>query len=318
VLKRTLQGAMILALLTSAACGGGGRPAEGAADSISVVATTTQVADFARQIGSGAVHVTQLLRPNVDPHDFDPSPADLQALAEADVVVENGAGFEPWLDEAVSSAGYAGEVVDASRGVHLREGHQEDEAGEQPDGDHEHGGQDPHIWHDPANAKVMAGNIERALAKADPSGAAGYAQRRHAYDAELDRLDGWIRQRIASIPQSDRKIVTNHDAFGYYLDRYGLTYIGAIVPSFDTSAEITGKNLTDLVADVRKTGVKAIFSESTLPPKAAQSLAAEAGVKVVGGENALYGDSLGPAGSDADTYIAMMRHNTEVIADALG
>ncbi|PZG21017.1 zinc ABC transporter substrate-binding protein [Nonomuraea aridisoli] len=309
---------MILALLTSAACGGGGEPAEGAADTLSVVATTTQVADFARQIGGGAVHVTQLLRPNVDPHDFDPSPADLQALADADVIVENGVGFEPWLDEAVSSAGHAGEVVDASRGAHLREGHHEEEAAEHPDGEHEHGEHDPHIWHDPANAKVMAANIEQALAKADPSGAAGYAQRRRAYDAELDRLDDWIEQRISTIPRSDRKVVTNHDAFGYYLDRYGLTYVGAIIPSFDTSAEITGKNLTDLVAGVKNAGVKAIFSESTLPPKAAQALAAEAGVQVVGGENALYGDSLGPAGGDADTYITMMRHNTEVIVDALG
>ncbi|WP_433443781.1 metal ABC transporter substrate-binding protein [Nonomuraea sp. CA-141351] len=309
--KRLRRGAAILALLVSAACGGTAIPATKAQTTISVVATTTQVADLARQVGGDAVRVTQLLRPNVDPHDFDPSPADLQALATAQVVVKNGVGFEPWLDEAIASAGYTGPVVDTSQGVTLHEGHDEEEG-------HEHGEHDPHIWHDPANAKIMVADIEKALNQADPAHAAAYAQRQKAYDAELDRLDGWIKQRIATIPEADRKIVTNHDAFGYYLDRYGLTYVGAIIPSFDTSAEVTGKDLADLVAAVKKAGVKAIFSESTLPPKTAQALATEAGTQVVGGENSLYGDSLGPAGTGADSYLGMMRHNTDVIVGALG
>jgi ABC-type Zn uptake system ZnuABC Zn-binding protein ZnuA len=301
-----------MTLLASAACGGTAKPATQAQATITVVATTTQVADLARQVGGDAVQVTQLLRPNVDPHHFDPSPADLQALATAKVVVENGVGFEPWLDEAVASAGYTGPVVDTSQGVRLREGHHGDEEG------HEHDEHDPHIWHDTANAKIMAGHIEKALAQADPAHAPAYAQRHKAYDAELDRLDGWIKQRIATIPEADRKIVTNHDAFGYYLDRYGLTFVGSIIPSFETSAEVTGKDLADLVTAVRKAGVKAIFSESTLPPKTAQALATEAGTRVVGGEDSLYGDSLGPAGTGADSYLGMMRHNTEVIVGALG
>jgi ABC-type Zn uptake system ZnuABC Zn-binding protein ZnuA len=321
VLKPVRLGAAILAILASAACAAPAAPATQTETTISVVATTTQIADVARQVGGDAVRVTQLLKPNVDPHDFDPSPADLQTLATAQVVIENGLGFEPWLDQAVTAAGNGGTVVDASRGATLREGHHEEEghhADEEKSGeDPEHSEYDPHIWHDPANVKVMAANIEKALAQAVPSRAATFAQRRQAYGTELDRLDAWIKQRIATIPQAARKVVTNHDAFGYYLDRYGLTYVGAIIPSFDISAEITGKNLSDLVAAIRKTGVKAIFSESTVPPKAAQALAAEAGVKVVGGEDSLYGDSLGPAGSGADTYLGMMRHNTEVIVGAL-
>ncbi|MFG1706616.1 metal ABC transporter substrate-binding protein [Nonomuraea sp. M3C6] len=308
MLKRARRGAAILALLASAACGGTAVPATQAQATIAVVATTTQVADMARQVGGDAVRVTQLLKPNVDPHHFDPSPADLQSLATAQVVVENGVGFEPWLDEAVASAGYNGPVADTSQGVTLREGQE----------GHEHGQHDPHIWHSAVNAKIMVANIEKAFAQADPAHAAAYAQRRKAYEAEFDRLDGWIKQRIATIPEANRKIVTNHDAFGYYLDRYGLTFVGAIIPSFDTSAEVTGKDLADLVAAVQKAGVRAIFSESTLPPKTAQALATEAGVKVVGGENSLYGDSLGPAGTGADSYLGMMRHNTEVIVGALG
>jgi ABC-type Zn uptake system ZnuABC Zn-binding protein ZnuA len=266
---------------------------------LAVVATTTQVADFARNIGGDKVAVTQILKPNVDPHDYEPTPADLTAIGAAKVVVRSGVGLEKWLDETIASAGFTGATADASAGVRIRDG------------------DDPHIWHDPRNAKIMAQNIERAFAAADPADAAAYAQNLAAYSAKLDRLDADIQAKIDQLPPGDRKLVTNHDAFGYYIDRYGLEFVGSIIPSFDTSAELSAKDVDDIVAKIRQTGAKAVFSESSLPPKTAEAIARQAGVKVVAGEDALYGDTLGPAGSAGDTYLKMEEHNTDVIVQAL-
>jgi ABC-type Zn uptake system ZnuABC Zn-binding protein ZnuA len=136
--------------------------------------------------------------------------------------------------------------------------------------------------------------------------------------AKVEALDRSIRRRIDALPESRRTLVTNHDAFGYYVRRYGLRFVGSIIPSFDSSAELSGADLADLVARIRATGVTAIFSEASLPPKTAETVGREAGVTVVGGEDALYGDTLGPAGSDGDTYLKAEEHNTATIVGALG
>ncbi|WP_371785373.1 metal ABC transporter substrate-binding protein [Streptosporangium subroseum] len=274
---------------------------------LKVVATTTQVADFARNIGGDKVTVTQILRPNVDPHDYEPSPADIQAIADADVVVKNGVGLEKWLDQVISSAGFEGQVVDAGQGVTVRKG----------DGSEEESAGDPHIWHNPQNAKIMSTNIEKAFAAKDAPDAAAYQANLDTYGANLDALDTDIAQRINTIPAAQRKLVTNHDAFGYYIDRYHLTFIGSIIPSFDTSAELSAKQISDLVAKIKATGVTAVFSESSLPPKTAQAIGTEAGVKVEAGEDSLYGDTLGPEGSAGATYLDMEKHNTDVIVGTL-
>jgi manganese/iron transport system substrate-binding protein len=174
---------------------------------------------------------------------------------------------------------------------------------------------DPHIWQNPQNAKLMVANIERALASADPADAATFKANLDAYTAKLDALDADIARQIDSL--ANRKLVTNHDAFAYYVVRYHLDFIGSIIPSFDTTAELSAKDVTDLVAKIKATGVKAIFSESSLPPKTAETIASEAHVKVVEGENALYGDSLGPPGSDGATYLQMIEHNTKTIVSNL-
>jgi zinc/manganese transport system substrate-binding protein/manganese/iron transport system substrate-binding protein len=287
------------------ACGGSGSAKAGDGGRLKVVATTTQVADFARNIGGDHVTVTQILKPNVDPHDYEPSPADVQALAEADVVVENGVGLERWLDQTVKSAGFHGTLVDTSKGVTIRKGTGEEAAG------------DPHIWHNPKNAEVMSRDIAAAFEAEDPGGKAAYEANLASYTGKLDRLDSWIAGQIDTVPADRRKLVTNHDAFGYYIDRYGLQFVGSVIPSFDTSAELSGRDIRDLVAKIKATGVKAVFSETSLPPKTAETIAREAGVKVVEGEDALYGDSLGPAGSDGDTYLKMIRHNTQTIVSNL-
>jgi zinc/manganese transport system substrate-binding protein len=309
--------ATVLAGCGSDDAGSGGAAPAASSKQLAVVATTPEVADFVRNIGGSDVAVTQIIKPNVDPHDFEPTPADIQAISAATVIVKNGVGLEGWLDRTIEASGFKGTVVDSSQGVTLREGGHEEEgeehAGEEY-GDEEH---DPHIWHNPQNAKVMAANIEKGLAAADPAKAATFATNLTAYSAELDKLDADNEAAFAQLPAGDRKLVTNHDAFGYYVDRYKLQFVGSVIPSLDTSAELSARQLSDLVAKIKATGTKAIFTESSLPPKSADAIAQQAGVKVVGGEDALFGDSLGEPGTPEGTYLGAERHNTQVIVSAL-
>ena len=298
--RMVLLAACLAAVLAAGCSATGDATSEAAGGGLQVVATTTQLADIAANVGGDRVQVTSLLKPGVDAHDYDPSPADIDTLARADLVLKNGVGLEEWLDDTIAGAGYQGQVVDASQGVRLR----------QVDGE-----SDPHIWQDPRNAAVMAANVERGLARAEPAGAATFQANLDTYAKQLQALDVEVARQIDSL--ANKKVVTNHDAFGYYLDRYGLELVGSVIPSFDTSTELSGKDVRDLVARIKATKVKAVFSETTLPPRAAQTIAAEAGVKVVVGEDALYGDALGPPGSDADTYVKMVRHNTATIVSNL-
>lgn len=274
--------------------GSGGQPVAGRR--LRIVATTTQLTDFVRVLSGGRADVRQLLKANVDPHDYEPTPADVEAVRRADLVVENGVGLEGWLARTLESAGSKARVVDASTGVPLRD-------------------RDPHIWHDPTRARTMVANVGRAMRETDPANASAYAADEQAYGAELGALDAEIRAQIGTL--ANKKLVTNHDAFGYYVEHYGLEFVGSVIPSFDTQADLSSRELSALVAKIKAEGVRAVFSERSLPPKAAETVAREAGVRVVAGADALYGDTLGPPGSGADTYLTMMRHNTRTIVDAL-
>jgi ABC-type Zn uptake system ZnuABC Zn-binding protein ZnuA len=283
--------------------GGCARPAgpwrDGAAG-LRVVATTTQVADLVAHLGADRVDLVTLLKPGIDAHDYEPSPADVEAIANAELVVENGVGLESWLHDTIESSGFDGPVVDASQGVRLRR------VGGEPD---------PHIWQDPRNAMVMAANIERGLARAEPAWSDFFQRQLAAYTKELRALDAEVQRQTAHL--ASRTVVTNHDAFGYYLDRYHLQLVGSVIPSFDSASELSGRDIRDLVARIKATGARAIFSETTLPPRAAETIGREAGVRVVTGDDALYGDALGPPGSDGDTYIRMIEHNTRTIVSNL-
>jgi len=272
---------------------------------MNVVATTTQLTDLATVVGGARVKVTGLLKANVDAHEYEPSPADIDALATARLVVKNGAGLETWLDDALRAAGTKATIVDASSGIALR-----------PSRDGHESGDDPHYWQDPRNARIVVTTIAAALSAADPDGAPSYATNTTDYVGELDRLDADIDAELT--PLTNRNVVTNHDALAYFLDRYRLTFVGAVIPSFDSQAESSGAEMADLVATIKAHGVKAIFAETSLPAKAAATIAAEAGVKVVVGDDALYGDALGPPGSDGATYLAMIRHNARTLAANLG
>lgn len=308
-MRRFSPATLILAacLALAAGCGGASKASEqGSVDGrLPVVTTTTQLTDFARAVGGDHVDVYGILKPNVDAHDFDPAPGDIARLAGAKVIIKNGVGLEEWFDSTIRNAGSKATIVEAATGVSVRQGE------EGPDGEG-----DPHIWQDPRNAKVMVHNIAVALAAADPTHRADYEANEAAYATELDRLDAEIASEIAGL--ANRKIVTNHDAFHYYVDRYGLEFVGSIIPSFDSQAELSVQDISSIVRIVTSAGVRAVFSETSLPPKTAEAIARDAGVRVVAGEDSLYGDSLGPPGSAGDTYLKMLRHNTRVIVENLG
>ncbi|HEU0115556.1 MAG TPA: metal ABC transporter substrate-binding protein [Thermomicrobiales bacterium] len=270
---------------------------------LAVVTTTPLLADLVHEVGGDRVTVQSILPPNADPHDYEPKPADLVDIEDADVIVEHGLNLDHWADALVANAGASAPVLVATHGVPTIASN---EAG--------FGGGDPHVWFDPTNVKIMTDTIAAALTNADPAGAASYAARRDAYDRNLGILDAWIKGQIATIPPKRRKLVTNHDAFTYYVTRYGLTDVGSVIPSLDTSAEPSAQETEALIGKIKAEGVPAIFTEASLNPRLEQQLAADAGVAVV---PTLYGDTLGSPGTPGDTYLGMMVADTTMIVDAL-
>ena len=270
---------------------------------VNIVATTTQVADFARVVGGDDVSVTDLVKPGVDPHEYEPAPQDVQRLAQADLIAINGVGLETFLGKLLEQSGGNKPVAVLSRGVKIRKG----------SGENEKGG-DPHIWLNPLNATIMVDNLADALGKVDPARAATYRANADAYKQQLDALDKSIQEQINTIPRDRRKIVTTHDAFGYYIDRYGLTFVGSVIPSLETNAQPSAQQVAEMVKKIKQQNVPAIFTESSLNPKLEEQIAQDAGVKVVA---SLYVDSLGPPGSPAATYLGMMQANTTAIVDGL-
>jgi manganese/iron transport system substrate-binding protein len=287
-----------LALLVSG-CGRQSIAAESPAV-LRVVTTNSVLQDWVQVLGGGRVEVYDVIRPGVDPHDHELTPADLYRIGRADVVVTNGLGLDPWVDDAMERSGSDALVVVASAGVTVRV----------VDGE-----SDPHIWHDPRNAAVMVTNIGRGLTSADPARGDDYGRAMTAYQTELAQLDTEIEAQIESLP--NKTLVTNHDALGYYVTRYGLRFAGSILPGFDTSAELSVSAANELVRSIRATKVHAVFAEASVPAKVASMVAHEAGARIVDGADALFGDGLGPSGSPAATYLSMMRHNTATIVENL-
>lgn len=300
-----------LATLLLAACSGGGLD-DGSKPR--VLATTTQIGDFARNVGGDRISLTVLLKPNQDAHDFEPEPSQLRAIADADLVLRNGLGLDAFVSRALKSGGDA-EVVVVSDGVTLREGEDDhDEHGDDDEAHEEAGGHDPHVWFSVANARTMVTNIRDSLVSLDTVNADFYRDNAERYLAELDALDTQIKARVAEIPASCRKLVTNHDVLGYYSLAYGLELVGSVIPSTESNAQASASDVAGIVAKIRAQRVPAIFSEASINPALIRQVGREANVKVV---DDLYGDSLGPAGSDGDTYVKMMQADTNKIVDAL-
>jgi ABC-type Zn uptake system ZnuABC Zn-binding protein ZnuA len=276
-------------------------PSEPSGGALRVVATTTQVGSVAAAVGGGAIDLTVLLRPGVEAHDFELTPEAGAAIERADVVLVSGAGLEDWLEDAIDSIGATDRVRDLSEGVDLRTA--------------DDGQVDPHYWLDGANAVVMVENARAALVAALPSGEAGFAARAAALVDRLEAADAEARALIGEVPEGERRLVTDHDALGYFTDAYGLEVVGSIFPSLDVASEPSAQQIEALVATIRDEGVAAIFTESAVNPALAEAIAAETGARLV--EEPLYTDSLGPPGSGAETLDGMLVHNARVIRDGL-
>jgi len=271
---------------------------------ITVVATTTQMQDLVRHVGGDNVHLVGILKPNVDPHDFEPSPSTAIALSGAKLVVESGVGVDSWVDGLVANAVPGTPVMIASQGLPLRTGDSSE-----PDGD-------PHWWHDPTLFEQAATALGARLASIDPSHAGEYRTNARRYVARIEAMDAANKRLIATVPRGERKLVTNHDAFGYFAAHYGITVVGSVLPSLSTVAQPSAKDVADLIGTIRAEHVRAIFTESSLSPALEQQIASEAGVRVYAN---LYGDTLGPPGSPAATYIGMERWNMRaMVAGFLG
>ncbi|HEV8450842.1 MAG TPA: metal ABC transporter substrate-binding protein [Gaiellales bacterium] len=271
---------------------------------ITVVATTTQMQDLVRHVGGDNVHLVGILKPNVDPHDFEPSPSTAIALSGAKLVVESGVGVDSWVDGLVANAVPGTPVMIASQGLPLRTGDSSE-----PDGD-------PHWWHDPTLFERAATALGARLASIDPSHAGDYRTNARRYVARIEAMDAANKRLIATVPRGERKLVTNHDAFGYFAAHYGITVVGSVLPSLSTVAQPSAKDVADLIGTIRAEHVRAIFTESSLSPALEQQIASEAGVEVYAN---LYGDTLGPPGSPAATYIGMERWNMRaMVAGFLG
>ena len=286
-----------------AACGTG---AGGDSSKLKVVATTTQIGDFAANVGGDRIALTVLLKPNQDAHDFEPEPSQSRALSQADLVLTNGLGLDAFVDKAV--AGSKGRVAVVTDGIVPRA-----EPGEPANGGRS-GNHDPHVWLSVANARRMVENTRDALMQADATNASSYRDSASAYLARLDDLETSIRQEITAVPPSCRKLVTNHDVLGYYATAYGLSVVGSVIPSASTEARASAADVAEIVRKVRAESVPAIFAETSANPSLIRQVGREAGVRVV---DDLYGDSLGPKGSDAATYVTMMESNTRKIVEAL-
>jgi ABC-type Zn uptake system ZnuABC Zn-binding protein ZnuA len=282
---------LLLCLPLLAACGdeaaGGNR--------LDVVATTGQAADFAHAVGGARVRVTGLLQPNADPHEYELRPHDVRALAGAKLIVRSGGDLDDWLDDAIDSSGSDAPVITLADSVRL-------------DGD------DPHWWQDPRNAIAAVEALRDGLIAADPRGARTYRRNAAAYSKRLARLDREVAACIAKIPESQRTLVTTHDALGYYARRYGIRVVGAVIPSRSTVAQPSAGETAALVETIRREHVKAIFAESSVNPDVEQAVARDAGAKI---GRALWADTLGPQGSDGATYADSIASNTAAIVDGL-
>jgi len=282
-----------------------------------VVATFSVLGDLTQAVGGENVQLNTLIGPGVDAHTYDPSPADLAMLEQADVIVENGLGFEPWLDNFLDSTSFQGERIIASDGITPRHADdtEHDEEEEAHDEDHAHGGDDPHVWHSVPNAIVMVENIRDGLQAADADRASAYDTSAAAKIADLQELDAWVREQVATLPEERRKLVTSHDTFGYFADTYGFQIIGTALGSLSTEAgDPSARQIAELIAQIQEAGVPAIFAENVANPDLMEAIAAEAGVTLA---PSLYSDALGAPGTPGDTYDGMMRSNVETIVQAL-
>jgi manganese/iron transport system substrate-binding protein len=330
--RLSLAASSLAVLVILAACTGPGAPAPLAIPDgkLQVVATTTILGDVVGQIGGEAIDLNVLLPSGSDPHTFEPGPKDIAAIANADLVMINGAGLEEFMDRLLEGASAGDEdiqLVSASEGIdlltlaedhagdeHIDEDGAENDHPEQEHPDDEgHGEFDPHVWFNPRNVVVWTENIERALSAADPKNAAAYAAKARAYRAELLELDEWIEAQVARIPPDNRLLVTDHQTFGYFAERYGFVQVGAVIPGFSSASAPSAQELGSLQEKIHALGARAIFIGSTVNPAISEQIARDTGIQLV----PLYTDSLTAPSGEAGSYLELMRYDVKAILAAL-
>ncbi|HEY9153900.1 MAG TPA: zinc ABC transporter substrate-binding protein [Opitutaceae bacterium] len=277
-----------------------------------VVAAQPLLADFAHVIAQDDVELTCLLTANADPHSYEPSPADLRRLVQADLVIVNGLGLEPWIDQLVHNSGFRGRLAVASQGcplqLHLQNyTNQNDDEGAAASREW-----DPHAWHDLANARDYVIVIRDALKQVEPAAAARFDKRAKAYTELLDELERYTRAQLATIPANQRRLVTSHDSLQYLAHEYGLKIIP--IAGSRPDQEPSARELGQVISLIKNQHVRAVFFEPTSSPALAQVVAQEAEVKVV---RELCTDGLGAPDSVNGTFLGMFRHNIDTITWAL-
>lgn len=278
------------------------------ATKLQVVATFSILGDFARNVGGDRVEVTTLVGPNGDVHVYTPTTADAEAIRNARLVIVNGLGLEGWLPRLVESSGSKASTVIATRGIVPRKV----AAGEILSRDRSVGSLDPHAWQSVANAKIYVANIRDAMVAADPANAATYRANTSAYLAKLERLDRDVREALAPIPVERRRVISNHDAFGYFAAAYDITFVAPQGVSTDT--EPSARDIGVVIEQIKKEKIPAVFLENISDPRLMRQIASETGAAIGG---TLYSDSLTPKDGEAPSYIEMVRHNVRTIASAL-
>jgi zinc/manganese transport system substrate-binding protein len=292
------------------------QPAHAQAPAVQAVASFSILGDMVKQVGGNRVNVDVLVAPGADAHVYQPTPNQAKTVANAQILFSNGLGFEGWMTRLMKSANYKGIHVvatqgldplkaadehDGKHGTHANHGH-----------GHHHGSSDPHAWQSVTNAILYVKNITKGLCSADAAGCDSYQKNAATYTAHLKALDAEVRTAWAAIPQAQRKVITGHDAFGYYAHAYGVRFLAP--QGVSTESEATAKGVARLVRQIKAEHVKALFVENISNPRLIEQIGRETGIKPAG---ELYSDSLSPAGGPADSYINMIRHNTTALTSAI-
>ena len=268
---------------------------------IPVVASFSILGDMVKEVGGDRVAVTTIVGPNADTHVYEPRPQDAVVLGQAKAFFVNGLGFEGWFDRLVEATGFKGEVVTASAGVVT---HTMDEDGTEIT--------DPHAWQSLANGQLYVANIAKGLCAVDAEGCSTYEANAAAYSAQLAALDTEVKAAIAAVPEAERKVITTHDAFGYFGQAYGVTFMAP--EGISTESEASAADVAKLIEQIRQAGVKALFVENMSDPRLVEQIAAETGAKLGG---ALYADALSEPNEGAATYLDMFKHNVALLVPAL-
>lgn len=311
-----LHRAIALLLIAGAWAVAPDRPAL-AQDKIKATASFSILGDMVGRVGGDRVEVTTLVGPNGDGHVYEPTPADAKSVAAASIVFVNGLGFEGWLERLTKSAAYKGPVVTVSKGVKSREMEEEEEHGhdhgkKKEHGHHHHEGKDPHAWQSLKNGLLYVKNIADGLCKADATGCDVYRKNAADYSAEIEALDKQVREDIGKLAKAKRKVITSHDAFGYFGDAYGVTFVAPVGVS--TESEASAADVAKLIRQIKKEKITALFVENISDPRLIEQIGRETGIKPGG---ALYSDALSEKDGPASTYIAMFKHNIGLLTQAM-